>query len=53
MNEETGKRYDLKCDREWSLIAMGMVIGWKPVYEGILQRRSLVSATDPRQNSLP
>jgi hypothetical protein len=40
VNEENGKSYDLDSDREWSLSALGMVIDWKPVYEGILQRGS-------------
>jgi hypothetical protein len=40
VNEQTGKCYDFDSDQEWSLSALGMVIDWKPVYEGILQRGS-------------
>ena len=40
VNEETGKSYNLDSDQEWSLSALGMVIDWKPVYEGILHKES-------------
>jgi hypothetical protein len=42
-DEESGKTYDLDCDQEWSLSALGMVIEWKPTYEGIVQKRTGVN----------
>ncbi len=40
LNEETGKFYNLDSDRDWTLTALGMVVEWRPIYEGILQRRA-------------
>jgi hypothetical protein len=47
VNEQNDRCYNFDSDQQWSLSAMGMVIDWKPVYEGILQRGNHLSATNP------